>query len=80
MPEWARGSVAGSPDRRSRGRERIPYSILEDEKLWKGERETVAEREGSHLTVWTARSACGGAAGSVARVSVSRGMATRTDR
>ena len=35
MLEW--GLVAGSPDRRSRGRERIPSSILEGEKLWKGE-------------------------------------------
>jgi hypothetical protein len=36
MPEW--GPVTGLPDRRCRGRERIPFSILDGEKLWKGER------------------------------------------
>ena len=36
MPEW--GLVAGSPDWCCRGRERIPNSILDGEKLCKEER------------------------------------------
>ena len=69
---WPRGLVAGSPDRCSRGRERIPNSILDGEKLWKGERRKRRTRASVRVG---ARSACGGAAGSVARVSVTRGVA-----
>jgi hypothetical protein len=36
MPECE--LVAGSPDRCSRGRECIPSSIIDGEKLWKGDR------------------------------------------
>ena len=70
MPEW--GLVARSPDRCSRGRERIPNSILDGEKLWKGERRKQRTRASVRVG---SRSACGGAAGSVARVSVTRGVA-----
>jgi hypothetical protein len=72
MPEWGSRLVAGSPDRCSRGRERIPSSILDGEKLWKGERRKQRTRASVRVG---ARSACGGAAGSVARVSVTRGVA-----
>jgi hypothetical protein len=72
MPEW--GLVAGSPDRCSRGRERIPNSILDGEKLWKGEPERRKQRTRASVRVG-ARSACGGAAARVARVSVTRGVA-----
>ena len=70
MPEW--GLVAGLLDRCSRGRERIPNSILDGEKLWKGERRKQRTRASVR---GGARSACGRAAGSVARVSVTRGVA-----
>jgi hypothetical protein len=85
MPEW--GLVAGSPDWCSRGRERIPNSILDGAsdsdgerglKLWKGERRkqrtTPSHWQRASVRVG-ARSACGGGAGSVARVSVTRGAA-----
>ena len=48
----------------------------EGEKLWGRETEQGARR----LSEWMARSACGGAAGSVARVSVSRGDAPEAAR
>jgi hypothetical protein len=80
MPEWGSRLVArlglGSPDRCSRGRERIPNFILDGENLWKGDSERRKQRTRASVRVG-ARSACGGAAGSVtvARVSVTRGVA-----
>jgi hypothetical protein len=71
-PEW--GLVAGLPDRpgSSRGRERIPCSILDDEKLWKGERRKQRTRASVRRRVdGTARSAWE-PPGSWARMSVSR--------
>ncbi len=52
MPEWE--LVAGSQDRRSRGSERIPYSILDGEMLWKGGDGSSTR---GRLSVWTERSA-----------------------
>jgi hypothetical protein len=73
MPEWGfvDSEGLGSPDRCSRGRERIPCSILDSEKLWKGERRKQRTRASVRVG---ARSACG-RAGSVARVSVTRWVA-----
>jgi hypothetical protein len=76
MPEWGSRLVARSPDRCSRGRERIPNFILDGENLWKGDSERRKQRTRASVRVGS-RSACGGAAGSVtvARVSVTRGVA-----
>jgi hypothetical protein len=81
MLEW--GSVAGSSDRRrrSRGREHIPDFILEGEWQRKGRDGSIPKQSmWASVIVDCAKrgsddsSACGGAAaGSVARVSVSRG-------
>jgi hypothetical protein len=49
---WPRGLVAGSPDRCSRGRERIPDSVLEGEKLWERERPSIGR-------AWALASAAG---------------------
>jgi hypothetical protein len=54
MPELV--LVAGSPDRCSRGSERIPNSILDGEKLWKGGRQKQRTRASVRVG---ARSACG---------------------
>jgi hypothetical protein len=56
------GGIAGRRDRCSRGRGRIPCSILGDEKLRKGERRKQRTRASVRVG---ARSACGGAAGGV---------------
>jgi hypothetical protein len=72
MPEW--GSEAGSPDRRSRGHKRIPYSILDGEELWKGGGDGGSAR--GRLSVWAAAQiACCRAAGSAARMSVTHRVA-----
>jgi hypothetical protein len=78
------GGISGpvQPRPPARGRERIPNSILDGEKLWEGGRPGSSARAWGRLFVWAAaREApqCGGfgvgAAGSVACVSVTRGVA-----
>ena len=63
-----------SQERRSRGRASIPRSIPEGEKLCV--REGRQAGHGGARVVWVARSACGEAAGIVARASGPRGKAS----